>query len=199
MPKVSDSNGAQWGESDLDVFTLGIAGAGARVGGKLVDDLSNLLTLRTGFQDGQNLLEPDQSFANFIESREGESRGLSGQALTNLGIAGGGLAASTLARQVGINIGTDEFLARSGGRILNPNAELLFQGPVLRDFAFKFLMIARSKKEGEMIRRIIRWFKTGAAPVFNDRSLLQTPSIFQLTSPQFTTDQIRQAQLNGAW
>ena len=181
MPKVSDSNGAQWGESDLDVFTLGIAGTGARVGGKLVDDLSNLLTLRTGFQDGKNLLKNDQSFANFIESREGEDRGLSGQALTNLGIAGGGLAASTLAKAFGINIGTDEFLARSGGRILNPNAELLFQGPVLRDFAFKFLMIARSKKEGEMIRRIIRWFKTGAAPVFNDKSLLQTPSIFQLT------------------
>ena len=56
-----------------------------------------------------------------------------------------------------------------------------FKELVLRDFAFKFLMIARSKKEGEMIRRIIRWFKTGAAPVFNDRSLLQTPSIFQLT------------------
>ena len=32
-----------------------------------------------------------------------------------------------------------------------------------------------------MIRKIIRWFKTGAAPVFNDKSLLQTPSIFQLT------------------
>ena len=182
MPKVSDSNGAQWGESDLDVFTLGIAGAGARVGGKLVDDLSNLLTLRTGFRDGENLLENDRSFADFVESSDfAKNRGFSGQALTNLGIAGGGLAASTLARQVGINIGADEFLARSGGRILNPNAELLFQGPVLRDFAFKFLMIARSKKEGEMIRRIIRWFKTGAAPVFNDKSLLQTPSIFQLT------------------
>lgn len=181
MPKVSDSNGAQWGESDLDVFTLGIAGAGARVGGKLVGDLNNLLTLRTGFENGENLLKNDQSFADFIESRQREESGLSGQALTNLGIAGGGLAASTLAKAFGINIGTDEFLARSGGRILNPNAELLFQGPVLRDFAFKFLMIARSKKEGEMIRRIIRWFKTGAAPVFNDKSLLQTPSIFQLT------------------
>ena len=33
MPKVSDSNGAQWGESDLDVFTLGIAAAGQQIGG----------------------------------------------------------------------------------------------------------------------------------------------------------------------
>ena len=175
MPKVSDSNGAQWGESDLDVFTLGIAAAGQQIGAATVggiDALSNLIR-------GQDIGE--QGFTEFFEQKAKDLSGVAGQDLKNLGIAGGGLFATTVAKAAGINIGADEFLARSGGRILNPNAELLFQGPVLRDFAFKFLMIARSKKEGEMIRKIIRWFKTGAAPVFNDRSLLQTPSIFQLT------------------
>ena len=42
---------------------------------------------------------------------------------------------------------TDEVLARTTGKILNPNAELLFQGACLRDFGFKFLMIARSEKD----------------------------------------------------
>ena len=175
MPKVSDSNGAQWGESDLDVFNLGIAAAGQQIGGatvKGIDAFSNLIR-------GQDIGE--QGFTEFFEQKTKDLSGVGGQDLKNLGIAGGGLFATTVAKAAGINIGADEFLARSGGRILNPNAELLFQGPVLRDFAFKFLMIARSKKEGEMIRKIIRWFKTGAAPVFNDRSLLQTPSIFQLT------------------
>jgi len=175
MPKVSDSNGAQWGESDLDVFSLGIVSAGQQIGGAAVggiDAFSNLIR-------GQDIGE--QGFTKFFEQKAKDLSGVAGQDLKNLGIAGGGLFASTVAKAAGINIGADEFLARSGGRILNPNAELLFQGPVLRDFAFKFLMIARSKKEGETIRRIIRWFKTGAAPVFNDRALLQTPSIFQLT------------------
>ena len=176
MPKVSDSNGAQWGESDLDVFTLGIAAAGQQIGGATVGGINAFSNLIRGEGIGDN-----QKFTDFFQQKQDDLNRIGGSDLKNLGIAGGGLFASTVAKAAGINIGADEFLARSGGRILNPNAELLFQGPVLRDFAFKFLMVARSKKEGEMIRKIIRWFKTGAAPVFNDRALLQTPSIFQLT------------------
>ena len=41
-------------------------------------------------------------------------------------------------------------------------------------------MVARSKKEGEEIRKIIRWFKTGMAPQFNSAALLNTPDIFTL-------------------
>ena len=176
MPKVSDSNGAQWGESDLDVFNLGIAAAGQQIGGATVGGINAFSNLIRGEGIGDN-----QKFTDFFQQKQDDLNRIGGSDLKNLGIAGGGLFASTVAKAAGINIGADEFLARSGGRILNPNAELLFQGPVLRDFAFKFLMVARSKKEGEMIRKIIRWFKTGAAPVFNDRALLQTPSIFQLT------------------
>ena len=176
MPKVSDSNGAQWGESDLDVFTLGIAAAGQQIGGATVGGIDAFSNLIRGEGIGDK-----QEFTDFFQQKQDDLNRIGGSDLKNLGIAGGGLFASTVAKAAGINIGADEFLARSGGRILNPNAELLFQGPVLRDFAFKFLMVARSKKEGEMIRKIIRWFKTGAAPVFNDRALLQTPSIFQLT------------------
>ena len=176
MPKVSDSNGAQWGESDLDVFTLGIAAAGQQIGGATVGGIDAFSNLIRGEGIGKK-----QEFTDFFQQKQEDLNRIEGSDLKNLGIAGGGIFASTVAKAAGINIGADEFLARSGGRILNPNAELLFQGPVLRDFAFKFLMVARSKKEGEMIRKIIRWFKTGAAPVFNDRALLQTPSIFQLT------------------
>ena len=176
MPKVSDSNGAQWGESDLDVFTLGIAAAGQQLGGATVGAINAFSNVIRGEDIGEK-----QQFTDFFQQKQEDFNSIAGSDLKNLGIAGGGLFASTVAKAAGINIGADEFLARSGGRILNPNAELLFQGPVLRDFAFKFLMVARSKKEGEMIRKIIRWFKTGAAPVFNDRALLQTPSIFQLT------------------
>ena len=81
---------------------------------------------------------------------------------------------------LGANFDTDVFLARTGGRVLNPNAEMLFQGPVIRDFSFEFQMIARSKKEGEEIREIIRFFKLGMAPKFQNIAFLANPDVFKL-------------------
>ena len=96
-------------------------------------------------------------------------------------LAGLAIATQELSKLAGVDISADEFLARSTGRILNPNAELLFQGPVLRDFGFKFLMIARSQREAEVIRKIIKFFKEGAAPVYDGgAALLSTPNVFQL-------------------
>ena len=76
-----------------------------------------------------------------------------GEIVRNTGFAGLGIGAQELGKLAGIDISADEFLARSTGTILNPNAELLFQGPVLRDFGFKFLMVARSEAEAKTIRR----------------------------------------------
>ena len=57
---------------------------------------------------------------------------------------------------------------------------MLFQGPVIRDFSFEFQMIARSKKEGEEIRKIIRFFKLGMAPKFQNIAFLANPDVFKL-------------------
>ena len=88
--------------------------------------------------------------------------------------------AEATARITGQSISQDQILARTSGRVLNPNAELLFQGPVLRDFNFDFLMIARSEQEGKEIRKIIKWFKSGMAPKFNSATFLETPDVFTL-------------------
>ena len=80
----------------------------------------------------------------------------------------------------GSNLDADTFLARTSGRVLNPNAEVLFQGPVIRDFAFSFIMIARSQKEGAEIRRIIRELKIGMAPKFRSTTFLKNPDVFSL-------------------
>ena len=93
------------------------------------------------------------------------------------------LNASSIAKLTGIlgaNIDVDTFLARTGGRVLNPNAEMLFQGPVIRDFSFEFQMIARSRKEGDEIRRIIRFLKLGMAPKFQNIGFLANPDVFKL-------------------
>ena len=41
-------------------------------------------------------------------------------------------------------------------------------------------MIARNEDEGKIIRKIIKFFKTGAAPIFDNAALLKTPNVFQL-------------------
>ena len=67
------------------------------------------------------------------------------------------IATSLIAKGAGMAFGTeldaDTYFARTGGKVLNPNAEMLFQGPSIRDFAFSFIMIARSKQEGREIRK----------------------------------------------
>ena len=80
----------------------------------------------------------------------------------------------------GTELDTDTVLARTGGKVLNPNAEMLFQGPSIRDFAFSFIMVARSKQEGQEIRKIIRFLKLGMAPKFRSTTYLTNPDIFTL-------------------
>ena len=57
---------------------------------------------------------------------------------------------------------------------------MLFQGPVIRDFAFSFLMIARSQREGDEIRKILRFLKLGMAPKYRTTTYLKAPDVFTL-------------------
>ena len=161
MPKVVDTNGADWGESKLNIFGL----AAVSIGDKLALGRLGLS------QEKQDEITKIQN--NIRQGRTSGLKDIGGA----LGASGFSQAAATTA---GINIDQNAFLARSSGRVLNPNAELLFQGPVLRDFNFDFLMIARSRKEGESIRKIIRFFKLGMAPQFNNSTFLNTPDVFTL-------------------
>ena len=174
MPKATDANAAQWGGSDLtvtDLMSLSTAKftdefSPARLFGRTSSGLKNeQLEMQNEIrkqraEDGQ-----EESFASKII--------VGAQASTAQSI-------SKLNGLLGANFDTDVFLARTGGRVLNPNAEMLFQGPVIRDFSFEFQMIARSKKEGEEIREIIRFFKLGMAPKFQNIAFLANPDVFKL-------------------
>jgi hypothetical protein len=74
-----------------------------------------------------------------------------------------------------------EFLTRATGGIINPNLELLFQGPSLRNFTFTFDMSARESKEAEEIKKIIRFFKQGMSVKRASSYLfLKSPNIFEI-------------------
>jgi hypothetical protein len=81
----------------------------------------------------------------------------------------------------GGNVTLQGLLARSEGQVFNPNMELLFSGPSLRNFGFAFKMTPRSADEGEEIKQIIRFFKRGmAAKAGNTGLFLKTPNVFEL-------------------
>ena len=81
----------------------------------------------------------------------------------------------------GGNVTLQGLLARSNGQVFNPNMELLFSGPSLRNFGFAFKMTPRSADEGEEIKQIIRFFKRGmAAKAGNTGLFLKTPNVFEL-------------------
>ena len=76
-------------------------------------------------------------------------------------------------------IGLKNIQGRTGG-VLNPNLELLFNGPQLRPFSFAFRLIPRTKEESRIIKGIIRFFKKNMA-VKKDTSLfLKAPNTFRI-------------------
>ena len=165
MPKATDVNGAEWGKSELTISGIAALGAANMVAGRLAND------------DGQMVAEKEAR--EKLNAERG--RNVEGAAVTEFGRA---LAIQTTSKLAGVAFGTqldaDTFLARTGGKVLNPNAEMLFQGPVIRDFAFSFIMIARSQEEGQRIRKIIRFLKLGMAPKFRSTTFLKSPDIFTL-------------------
>lgn len=54
--------------------------------------------------------------------------------------------------------------SRFNGQILNPNLELLFKGPTLRDFTLIFLMSPRNDSEAKNVRLIINTLKRSMSP-----------------------------------
>ena len=177
---ISDTNASSFGNSRLNSI------AGAAAGGVV-----NAIGTGKDFinSDGVDIQNGLNAFKN-----------VAGKALSNVTDAAGGLSgvqgfvsrffASAALSQININLTPDQILARTTGEILNPNLELLFNGPTLRTFRFSFKFNPRSKKESDEVKGIIRCLKRNSAPKVEGASVantfLKTPSVFELTYKQGT-------------
>lgn len=81
---------------------------------------------------------------------------------------------------VGQAIGVNSLLSRIQGQVLNPNLELLFQGPQLRPFNYTFKMSARSRDEAIAIKKIIKYFKKNMAAKRDNFIFLKAPNVFKI-------------------
>jgi hypothetical protein len=79
-------------------------------------------------------------------------------------------------------VGSASAQQRKFGSIENPNLELLFDGPNLRDFTFNFRFTPRSVPEAKNVKRIIRTFKQSMSAKRSKSSLLlKSPHTFAIS------------------
>ena len=72
-------------------------------------------------------------------------------------------------------------MQRSEGMVMNPNMEVLFNGPGLRTFGFTFKLSPRNAREARTVVKIIRLFKQGMAPIRSESNFfLKAPNTFEL-------------------
>jgi len=173
-PSIQDANLVNYQGSNMNSITAaavtgvtGVMEAGATLGSAPIETMKEI---------GKQVLSAAE---NTLSAAGG------GAAITDL------ITKSLASQAVGIfggNVTVDQLLARQDGIIFNPNMELLFNGPSLRNFAFAFKMTPRSKTEGDKVKEIIRTFKFYMAPQVTaegDGNLfLKTPNIFELSYMQ---------------
>ena len=154
QPGLSDSSSVGWGENQLNALEAAGANiAGAGVEGAAKGGSEMMAGLLGGTKDTIKKFLGDEG----IDSDDVAAY-FAGQAVSNPGV-----------------------LARTTGKVMNPNLELLFSGPSLRSFAYSYKFTPREDAEARMIRKIIRFFKKhmaakkGAANIF-----LESPDVFKL-------------------
>lgn len=78
-------------------------------------------------------------------------------------------------------VGAQGLLSRGTGSILNPNLELLFNGPTLRSFNFTFRLSPREKSEADDVKKIIYFFKAGmSVRKASTGVFLKSPFVFDI-------------------
>ena len=65
---------------------------------------------------------------------------------------------------VGGNLTMNDLIQGSASKILNPNVELMYEGPQLRALSMNLKLFARTSKEAQTLRKIGRAFRKAALP-----------------------------------
>ena len=152
QPGLAENSNVSWNQGDLNALDA----AAANIAGSTVKGASKGL-VEAGKQLGA----------------------ASGDAFSSLlgkgGITGDDVAAYFAQEATGKNVFT-----RTTGKILNPNLELLFNGPGLRSFNYNYQFTPREDREAKEIRSIIKFFKKQMAPKRKGKLFLESPNVFKL-------------------
>ena len=152
QPSINDSNGVDWGGTTLNPIQAYAASASLQ----MMDSPSGIT--------GAAAEALRQAAIRFKQGLDAE---------------GYGKAISLYFAQEAV--GAQNLLSRTSGAILNPNLELLFNGPTLRPFNFTFRLSPRNKPEAEQVKKIINFFKKAmAVKTAKSEVFLKAPNVFDI-------------------
>ena len=162
------TNGVSWGDSKLNSVQ---AAAFFSAFGGLTEAIG------TG-----NILNGLESVGGDLASILGEIKSGELAAGSPANLALSSFIAQFALGRAGINVDGNAALTRGTGAAINPNLELLFNGPKLRNFTFQFQFAPNDELDGSIMRRIQKFFKMGMSPNRNQDNLifLGSPNVFRL-------------------
>lgn len=154
-PDISENNAVDWGGDKANALQA--------AAGKVAFDTIGRLGTAGDFQGvGQALVE------------SGNQIGATANAFINNPQIGNFIKAYFAGKAVNANI-----LGRAG-IVVNPNLEVLFNGPALRTFAYNFRFTPRTESEATTVRTIIKVLKKTMAPKRRGKVFLTPPAVYRL-------------------
>ena len=149
---ISDSNLVKWGPDELNAIQASLAGSAL------------------------NLMNSDSG-----EEFVGKFGSMLQDAQKSVFDNSGPFKPAILAALAGEAVGIQGLISRATGTVLNPNLELLFQGPQLRPFTFQFRLSPREETEAAEVKKIIRFFKQAmSVKTLETHAFLKTPHVFDI-------------------
>ena len=194
MPQsFEESRKVQYGEDTMNTLAAGMTQAvlndmgtfaAGGAGGAVLGGLISLLPGGSGGSSSFGLggiggaARTGIAAAGLVKAAAGVKDSKDGKSLLS------SVMSSNILKAAGVNVSAETILARGAGVVPNPNMELLFRSPLLRNFALAYRMTARSAAEAQVIRQILRFFKQGMSPRNSNETgnyFLKTPNVFQIS------------------
>ena len=159
------SNGISWGDESANAFTTAaFLGATNTIRQKGTDPFALLKAGATGTRD----------IVSGLTNGQGNN-----EDFKTLASAFG---AQFALGSIGINVDPGQMITRATGKAINPNLELLFNGPKLRNFSFNFLFAPNDPDEASEVRKIQKFLKKCMSPSRSsgNRLFIDTPDVFRI-------------------
>lgn len=165
MPQITNAN--NW-----EQFSYGAGPIGALVEDG-VDELMRGVNTITSGDMSKNIRKED------IEKGIDRIRNKFDNLVDNAGPLGKQAALMGVGRALGAT--ANHVMSVREGNIYNPNIELAYTGPGMREFSFSFKMVPKSAGEAATINNIIREFKRWSSPEVIGGGMYRIPDVWQVT------------------
>lgn len=154
MPEdIQGEYGAQWQDTNLSNMARGALGLfGSAANGDLGQAISNVAD--TLGKAGENAISKGTLVSNILSDA---------------------LQKSNFA-----SLTVNDVFASTTGQILNPNTEVLYKGPMMRNFSLQFKMVPNNNDDAIRIRKIIHTFKYATLPKYGGSGDKETASFVKV-------------------